>query len=132
MEKREKTMAEATIKMVMVAIGMIFAIVLTVLEYKLISNMWVLAVSAILYVSFSIMLMMDIYYVYTNQCRHYHSLEIGQDISIMTLVMFGGLTFFCKHTQYLWWYITLFIVALLSTISFLRFTINHPNTFIDM
>lgn len=131
MEKREKAMTEATIKKVMVVIGLAIAIILTAAEYRLINNIGVLLVSAILYVSFSLMLMMDIHYVCTDQCRYYHSLEIGQDISIIALVMFGGLTFSGKNPQHLWFYIPMFIIAFLSTISFLRLTINHPNTFID-
>lgn len=131
MEKQKKAMTEATKKMIMTAIGLVIAVILAMVEYRLINNAVVLMISIFLYVCFSIMLTMDIYYVCTNQCRRYHSLEICQDISIIALVMFGGLTFFCKNSQHLWFYIPIFIIALLSTISFLRLTINHPHTFID-
>lgn len=116
----------------MVVLGVVLAVVLSVISNMLVHyNTIGRVASFLLYMFFSLMLMMDVYYVCTDQCQEYHLLSAMQYMSIIATMIFAQLTFFGKDKELLKYDIPLFVISLIMTAVFLRLTITHPITHED-
>lgn len=116
-------------KKLMVVLGVVLAVTLSAISNLLVNyNTIGRVASFLLYMFFSLMLMMDIYYVCIDKCQEYHLLSAMQNMSIIATIIFAQLTFFGKEKELLKYDIPLFVISLIMTIIYLRLTTTHPIT----